>query len=145
MKWLMDGRLVVVARWAGRALSVLLLWLAIVLVVGHIRGSCRGNDVARPAPAAGTAVHLRETSLGICLLAIVTGLAIGWRWEGLGGLLIVAGNVVFALINGRFSFVPNPISNPLFASLIVGLLFLFCWWRGRSSGPRIEDGECRPT
>jgi hypothetical protein len=131
MNILIESRLVTIARWGARILSVLLLWLAVVSVVDHLHGDCAGHPMAENVAGRAASWHLRETVLGACLFTVLAGLIAGWKWEGLGGLLIVGGYAVFAMVNGPRTLVPNPWANPLFASLIVGLLFLFCWWRTR--------------
>jgi hypothetical protein len=125
-----EQQLVILARWSGRILSVLLIGLMVVLFVGHINsgGTCRpqGDHIAREVEPQ----HLRETALGVTLFTILAGLAIGWKWEGLGSVLILGGFVVFAIVNGDTrSLEPYPLHNPFFGFLITGLLFLFCWWR----------------
>ena len=109
-----DNRVVTIARWGGRILSVLLLGLMVVLAIGE----------AKPE-------HLREAMLGNALFTILAGLVIAWKWEGLGSLLILGGFGVFALINGSRTLVPYPLHNPFVGFLITGLLFSFCWWRTR--------------
>ena len=114
MNAIMEKRIVIVVRWAGRILSVLLLGLVVVLAIGE----------AKPE-------HLREMVLGNALFTILLGLVIAWKWEGLGSLLILGGFTVFAIVNGSSrTFSPF---NLLLPSLVAGLLFLFCWWRTRKT------------
>lgn len=66
------------------------------------------------------------------------GLAVAWRWEGLGGGL----NLMFHLINLPILLIHWPITQDFpryllaphglwLVTLIPGLLFLACWWRSR--------------
>jgi hypothetical protein len=76
---------------------------------------------------------LKPTELILCVPFAVAwvGLCLGWRWEGLGGVLVVAGVAGFYVIHfavtgfGRF---PRGWAFPMFT--VPGLLFLGCWfWR----------------
>ncbi len=110
-----EKRAVTTARWAARTLSVLLLWLFVTMAIGEA-----------------TPEHLREMALGNALFTMLVGLIVAWKREGLGSLLILGGFAAFALVNARLNIlVPWPLHNPFFTFLIVGMLFLFCWWRTR--------------
>ena len=75
-----------------------------------------------------------ELLLSIPFFVAWTGLWLGWRWEGLGGILVVTGVAAFYLIHfaqtgfGRF---PNGWAFPLLAT--PGLLFLACWFLHRKA------------
>jgi hypothetical protein len=127
MNMLTEKRIVTVARWAGRVLSVLLLGLMLFLAIGHIDGNGACNRIGNRIASEAKPDHLRDAMLGSALFTILAGLAIAWRWEGLGSLLIFGGMVAFAAVNGiGRTFMPN---GPFPAFLITGVLFSFCWWR----------------
>jgi len=75
--------------------------------------------------------------LSVALLTMVVGLILAWKWEGIGGLLILGGFAAFAIVNHGIRF--NVVFGPL---LVTGLLYLACWWissRGCLS-PRSRPG-----
>jgi len=83
-----------------------------------------------------TRFRLPELILFVPLFVAWLGLLLGWRWEGLGGTLIVVGIEGFYLTHfaltgfGRF---PRGWAFPALA--VPGFLFLLCWFlqRNRSS------------
>jgi len=64
----------------------------------------------------------------------VLGLAIAWRWEGVGGAINVGFFLallgLYWIIRGKFF----PLrALPMFlAAVVPGVLFLVCWWRTQS-------------
>ena len=69
-------------------------------------------------------MHLRPT--GMILLALI----IGWRWEGVGGILFIALGVWYLIMLwGRLNWSAYMvISGPLF---LIGILFLLNWFYRR--------------
>jgi hypothetical protein len=122
--------LLTAARWAGRILSALLLGLMIFIAVGHIggHGTCcqMGGHIASPSQPD----RLRETLLGCALFTTLAGLAVAWKWEGWGSLLILGGLTGFTVVNGSRTFTCS-LFSPFNGFLFAGLLFLFCWCRKR--------------
>jgi hypothetical protein len=106
-----------VARWAARLTSLLLIGLVAVFVIGH---GGLPNVLGQPAR-----IQLEFAALGLMLI----GLAVGWLREGLGGLLVLFGlaafNAVELTVNGR----PALGAFPLFA--VPGVLFLLSALPGR--------------
>jgi len=65
---------------------------------------------------------------------MVVGLSLAWKWEGIGGLVTVAGYGLFLLID------PGAISATIFLACgAFGLLHLLCWWglRGTAASLRL--------
>ncbi|MBT3240314.1 MAG: hypothetical protein HON98_11570 [Chloroflexi bacterium] len=118
----MDEKFVAVLRWAARLLSL----IPIGILIG---------DLFLP--------HMTEFSIMspdqwlnlILVILSVVGLAIAWRWEGLGGIisLVSLSLLLFtnlALNGGNI----NPIG--FLAILIVifpGVLFVVCWYSSKSN------------
>jgi hypothetical protein len=59
--------------------------------------------------------------LGVCL-----GMAVAWRWEGLGGCITVASFAAFCLLNHLLSS-SFPRGFAFVAVATPGFLFLLCW------------------
>ena len=102
-------------RWMARILGTLLAVLVLVIFVGEsLSGQGPGNPFKHP-PAV-----LIEF---MAMLAMWTGVIVGWKWEGVGGLLAISGVIIFHVIGSRLWI--NWVFG-LFA--LVGILFLLCWW-----------------
>jgi hypothetical protein len=71
-------RIIVAVRWGVRGVGLLLLGLILAFAVGE----GVPNPFRQPAT-----VNL----LSSALLAMVAGLLIAWKWEGIGGCLILGG------------------------------------------------------
>ena len=73
----------------------------------------------------------------IFMFLSVLGLGIAWRWERLGGMIVI----VFQLAVLSLLLIHSPLTHdfprlavPYLLSMIVtipGVLFLVCWWRSR--------------
>ena len=65
----------------------------------------------------------RDNLLGTIVLMILSGVILGWKWEGLASLLVLGGLVLFAVVNRGHLL--NLVTAPW---LTTGLLYLVCWW-----------------
>ncbi len=105
-----------VARWFGRILGLLIVGLVLLIAIG---------ERFDPTALSGT-----ELAMSVVLLVPLGGMLTLWKWEGVGGLLVIAGMSAFFLINysvsGRFpsGFVFPTVFSP-------GVLALVCWWHQR--------------
>jgi hypothetical protein len=71
-----------------------------------------------------------ETFLFVAMGGLFFGLVLAWKWEGLGGLLSVAGFAAFVALSRRhlqWTFIDIPAA--------IGVLHLACWWRLRAGRP----------
>lgn len=131
MEILTERRIVAVVRWTARAIGIALLGLFVVLAIGegvaNRRGSVQEANVVATSPSGSLQGSLRESLLGISILAMLISQIVAWRWEGIGGLLILGGFALFAIVN------PGVRLNQSFVVvgpwLATGLLYLICWWR----------------
>jgi len=98
-----------VARFLG---SMLFLMIAMFAV---------GEGLPNPL-----ALSVKEAVIFGSFIIMLGGLIAAWKWEGTGGLIILAGYLIFALINPD-SFSPGIIT--IFP--LTGLLFIFSWLRWR--------------
>ena len=61
---------------------------------------------------------------------MIAGQIAAWKWEGIGGLLILGGFGLFAIVNHGVPL--NVVFGPWLAT---GLLYSACWWlRGQRAG-----------
>ena len=113
----------------SKAMIVALSWLARLLalaVAGLILAIFIGEGF-HPAK-----LKTRDWILMVPFFVTWLGLVTGWRWEGLGGSLVVAGMAAFYLIHfvqtgfGQF---PRGWAFPMIA--VPGVLFLACWFGRR--------------
>lgn len=105
-----------VIRWTARVWSIASFGFVVLMVVGEI--------VLPHAPAPSGLrdwVGLLLFPVGVCV-----GMAVGWRWQGIGGGIAVACLIAFyaalRLWDGRFP--PGPYFVLVAAP---GILFLLCW------------------
>jgi hypothetical protein len=76
-------------RWAGRILGLAGFAFVAWFLVAHVLAG-EGPNPFRMTPA--------ELALAATLFAAAAGMVIGWRWEAVGGVMIVAGMLLFVLI-----------------------------------------------
>jgi hypothetical protein len=112
-----ETRSVRVLRWSARVLSILVGGIVLLFVFGE------GLNLSR--------FTMRESVLfllfpfGVCM-----GMAVAWRWEGLGGGVTVASLAAFYLVH-RFTSPGFPRGFAFVAMAAPGFLFLLCWWKER--------------
>jgi hypothetical protein len=122
----LNERLVVtILRWTARTVGAAILILIAILAIGDV-------GQGGPNPLHGS---WRENLLGVALWTMVLGQIVAWKWEGIGSLLILGAFVLFATVNRPFRF------NIVYGTwLLLGLLYLTCWWRGHG-----KNAVCRPS
>ena len=105
----------VIARWTARIAGTLMALFFLAFFVGE-----GFPNIFR--------LPWRETLSVLTISAVVAGLLLAWKWEGLGGALVLAAVGLMPLIGMMrgigFFLVPAAI----------GLLHVVCWWRLRSAG-----------
>lgn len=101
-------------RWTARILSGIFAALIVILLI--IEGA---NPFSYTS---------HELVLLLALLSVWIGFIVSWLWEGIGGIMITGGGIVFylvvLLVSGNL-----PGGWILPASFIPGFLFLYCWWK----------------
>jgi len=94
-------------RWTARGLGLFLIGLVLMFVIGE--------GVPNPMLFTG-----REALQMAGMLGMLAGMALGWRWEGWGGLIVLACFALFAAMGIRL--------NPVIALFPVpGVLYLLAW------------------
>jgi hypothetical protein len=112
--------LLTVLRWTARILGTAILILIATFAIGE----------GVPNPLATT---IREDLLSVALLTMLVGLVAAWRWEGIGGLLILGGLAFFAVVNHGV-----PLNLVFAPMLVVGLIYLGCGWRRAITRPALS-------
>ena len=101
-------------RWTARIGGTGIIGLVALIMIGH------GFD-----PLSLTGI---ESAMMVALLTSLVGMAILWRWEGIGGALAIVGIASFYVLNlsasGGF---PGGWVFPL--CFVPGVLALVCWMR----------------
>lgn len=118
-----ENWVVVISRWTARTIAVPLFGL-LVLLVEH-------DGVPNPLTAS-----LRENLLGTVVLMMLCSLILAWKWEGLGGLLILGGLVLFA--TSVEAFLLKIVITPWLA---MGSLYLVSWMGKHRLGARRSRSE----
>ena len=98
-------------HWTARVLSVVVVLFFGFMIVAQFVG-----DEELP-PRAVTLVAIS---------AILIGLMVAWRWEGVGGVIALGGYFFSALLNGQVLR-----TWPYALCLVAGLLFLLSWFMRR--------------
>ena len=110
-----ERQILTVARWTTRVIGTLILLLIAVFAIGE----------GLPNPLS---LSPREILLSIALATMLVGQIAAWKWEGVGGVLILGGFAFFSIVNHRISL--NIVFGPW---LLTGLIYLACWWMKRKS------------
>ncbi len=111
-----------VLRWIARILGTAILVLILAFAVGE----------GLPSPLA---QPLDVNLLFAAMLTMMVGQILAWKWEKIGGLLILGGFALFAIVNHGIKL--NLVFGPW---LLTGLLYLGCGWR-RAKKFKSKRGE----
>jgi hypothetical protein len=123
------GRSIKVIRWTARIWGALIILYVSIIIIGIIYSLITTGEAD---PHAEEDIPLIEYS-GPVLFSISTiGLAVAWKFEGVGGAIVVLAQVLFMILH----MVQEPISAeasfifPMLLSIFVmipGILFLISW------------------
>jgi hypothetical protein len=121
-------------RWIARIWSLPLMGCALLMLVGYA-WSWLTTSVADPYAVED--YPFTEALPPIFMFLSIVGLGIAWRWERLGGTIVI----VFQLAALPLLFIHSPLTRdfprlavPYLLSMIItipGVLFLVCWWRSK--------------
>lgn len=123
MAYFNERLMVVGLRWTARILGIALAAPGICIVVWE----AIQHGVLNPFT---TSLH--DDLIVVAMWTMTLGLLVGWKWEGVGGLLTIAGVAMSGIVDDR-----NWPQVQFVAGLAAGLLYLVCWWRER----RLPVGE----
>ena len=130
-------------RWIARVWSFPIIVSALLILFGY---AWNWVTPGVADPYAVEKVPFVEVLPPIFMFLSVLGLGIAWRWERLGGTIVV----VFQLATLLVLSIHSPLTRdfprlavPYLLSMIVtipGVLFLVCWWRSERAGKDLTDG-----
>lgn len=109
-------------RWFTRIVGSLLVLLVLIIVIGSI---------IEPYPQGRESITPGAILLLIGGISMVVGIVVAWFWEGLGGFLTVGGFVFFYAVHLFVEKSHHRGWGIFITFLIIGLLFIFCWWQSR--------------
>jgi hypothetical protein len=104
-----------IVRWAARITSLVSLAFVLIFIFGNMFGE-------------GLSLFDFQSTIGIlsfiCFpVAVIVGLLIAWKWEGIGGMITMGGTLGFFILD------PNSTANLFLIGLTApGLLFLIYWF-----------------
>ncbi len=122
-------------RWIARMWAIVLIVIALLILAGNVwswvtTGEGDPNAVEDYPPI--------ENLPPIFALLSIVGLALAWRWEGVGGAIAI----LFSLAALPVILIHWPIADDFARYLVApygtwliitipGVLFLICWWRSK--------------
>jgi len=118
----------------ARILGSISLLFLVFMVGAHLIGAIFGKE-----PSGNGFQSIAEVLSFICFpVIIMIGLALAWKWEGLGGLIVLIGILCFHIIR------PDLIFNPMIDGLAFpGLLFLLFWALNRKNKDKLETSDVK--
>jgi hypothetical protein len=116
-------------RWIARIWGSVSLIFLLFFVGAHLIGTITGKG----EPMGRFNSPSEMVSFIFFPVSIMIGLAMAWKWEGLGGLIATVGIIAFYIIRRDLLF-----NGPITALAAPGLLFLVYWFLTRN---RAKAGE----
>jgi len=113
-----------ILRWTARILGTLLVLLVVVFLIGE--------GVPKPSMLTASEKLMCGSSV-----AMLLGLIVAWRWEGIGGALALSGYLFLGVL------MPPVMISPFMAGGVAGCLYLFAWWTSDRSKWRERGGPRR--
>ena len=129
------GRATKWIRWIARIWGSLIIAFTLLIVIGY---AWNWLTTGTADPYAAEDYPPIENLPPLLTLLSVLGLALAWRWEGLGGAIAVGLQLVVLpvlLVHWPITYdFPRYLLAPYGTSMMIvipGVLFLTCWWRSR--------------
>jgi hypothetical protein len=133
-----DDRLTKWIRWIARIWSAPIIIYALLLLAGY---AWDWMTIGTADPYAVDDYPFVEAIPPILLFVSILGLAIAWRWEGLGGFIALGFQIATLFVLA----IQRPITGDFYWSVfpylltmvvaVPGILFCVCWWRSRRTPP----------
>ena len=116
-----NKRIATVVLWIARIWGLISLFFVLFMVGAHIIGSFTGEE-----SNGGFSSTSELLSFIAFPVSIIIGLALAYKWEGLGGFITIAGMIIFHIIR------PDLIFDPMISLLAApGLIYILYWWMNR--------------
>ncbi len=119
----MDTKQLKRMKWTARILALAILLFGLPFYFGY------GN----PLPFANPENSVFENIWLIVFPLMFIGLGLGWKWERIGGYMIVVPIILASVIGSIFS-EEIGIPGPMFFPLIVGILYIIVGHKNNKSG-----------
>ena len=114
----MNQKLIKIIRWVARVWAALMAAFILFMAVG---------DAAMEGPGPLFQLTFRESLQMGAFIIVFVGLILAWKWEKLGGWMIIAGMAAFYMLDYAFS--GNFPRGPFFLIIATpGILFLICFY-----------------
>lgn len=123
-------QIVLIVRWIARIWGSLSLAFLLFFVGAHLIGTLTGES----EPIGKFNSISEMISFAFFPVSIIIGLGVAWKWEGLGGLITIAGIIGLKIIRSDLIF--DPIIDGLAAP---GLFYILYWFLSR--GPIKEKNS----
>jgi hypothetical protein len=124
----MSPNIVTSLRWVARIAGLLVLLIVLAIAIGE----------GYPNPFTYTMTSY-EQIMSLSLLVMLVGILLSWKWEGMGGGLLVVGYVTFLTVESvsRHALALfSPSFGFLDLFLLLGLINLAVWWLMKRSHTR---------
>ncbi len=118
--------------WVARIYGGLLAVLVLTIAIGEgffCPGDGLPNPFTQPLPVA---IEL------FGMIDMLIGCIVGWKWQGLGAILVIAGVMTFHVIEKRLWLMG---AFPLFD--LAGIFFLLCWLLKRKDSTAVRVSAIR--
>ena len=103
-----------IIRWIARILGSMILAFVLFFLLAHIFGNSESGEGFRDSK--------EIISFFFFPISTVIGLSVAWKWDGLGGIITIAG------MAGLFAIRPELSSNVyMIVPIIPGLLYITYW------------------
>ncbi len=125
----MSNKITSAIRWIARILSAIVIVFVLFFLLADIFGS---EEAGFGSMSAKDAIAFAFFPLGS-----IIGLALAWKWEGLGGLVAVLSIVALVFIR------PDILSNFLLVGMVVvpGLIFILYWYLSVQQTENVTDAN----
>jgi hypothetical protein len=104
-----DSSVFLVLRWISRVVGTAFVLFIVFMLLSYTFGEEKS---------------VPSTSMFVIFFLLVLGVGLAWRWEGLGGLILLVSSLIFFILNPHVTWPPG-----LYHIMpLVAFLFLLCWF-----------------
>jgi len=127
-----DNKYILIIRWVARIWGSISLAFMLLFVGAHLIGSITGES-----DSSGGFNSVTEMIAFICFpVSTIIGLAVAWKWEGVGGFITIIGIIGFHII------LPHPVFDLIIDGLAApGLVFILYWFLSKRLNAENQKNE----